>query len=70
MASESQSEQLKAISSWAGDLACPACHQALQVKDTTIVCTGCERIYPILDGIPVLIAERGSLPESSRKDAF
>jgi uncharacterized protein YbaR (Trm112 family) len=64
------SDPMNAIASWIHDLACPACHQSLQIKNTSFVCAGCQRIYPVLDGIPVLIAERASLPESSRQDAF
>jgi hypothetical protein len=70
MPSDSPSDRLKAISSWADDLACPACQQALRFKDTSVVCDGCGRIYPILDGIPVLIPERASQSESPRKDAL
>jgi uncharacterized protein len=39
-------------------LACPACHGDLRAEDTLLVCTFCHRAYPILDGIPVLIAGR------------
>ncbi|MEO6807041.1 MAG: Trm112 family protein [Edaphobacter sp.] len=37
---------------------CPVCHQALQLKDDAIQCGGCARRYPIVDGIPVLLADR------------
>ncbi|MGA9061600.1 MAG: Trm112 family protein [Terracidiphilus sp.] len=42
----------------AADLACPACHGDLRVEAARLVCTSCGRAYPIVDGIPVLIAER------------
>ena len=70
MAPDFPSDRIKTLSSWSTYLACPACHQAFRFKDTSVVCTGCGRIYPILDGIPVLITERASLPESPRKDAL
>ena len=39
-------------------LACPVCHAGLCLTETTVDCTGCGRRYPIVDGLPVLIAER------------
>jgi uncharacterized protein YbaR (Trm112 family) len=39
-------------------LACPVCHQALQLELSYVVCTGCARRYPVIDGIPILLAER------------
>jgi uncharacterized protein YbaR (Trm112 family) len=39
-------------------LACPACFGSLQLAESAVVCAGCGRIYPVIDGIPVLIAER------------
>jgi len=39
-------------------LVCPLCHAALKLADTTVNCTGCMRQYPIVDGLPVLIASR------------
>jgi hypothetical protein len=41
-------------------LACPVCFGALKlrVSDGLIDCIGCQRVYPLIDGIPVLIPER------------
>jgi uncharacterized protein YbaR (Trm112 family) len=39
-------------------LACPACLGDLRADEVRLVCAGCGRAYPIIDGIPVLIAER------------
>jgi len=39
-------------------LACPACHGDLQLEEAHLKCAACGRAYPIVDGIPVLIAER------------
>jgi uncharacterized protein YbaR (Trm112 family) len=37
---------------------CPVCHQQLQLEAGTIHCQGCGRRYSIVDGIPVLLADR------------
>jgi uncharacterized protein len=39
-------------------LACPVCHGDLRPVETWLTCAGCGRGYPVVDGIPVLIAER------------
>jgi uncharacterized protein YbaR (Trm112 family) len=39
---------------------CPVCRQTLLVEGAAIRCLGCGRHYPIVDGIPVLIADRAS----------
>ena len=39
-----------------GQLACPACIGGLTLDAGKLVCTKCGRVYPIVDGIPVLIA--------------
>jgi uncharacterized protein len=39
-------------------LACPACFGALSAAAAQVVCAACGRAYPVIDGIPVLIAER------------
>ena len=43
-----------------GQLACPVCFGALRLAANTVVCVGCGRVYPMIDGIPVLIAERAA----------
>jgi uncharacterized protein YbaR (Trm112 family) len=43
-------------------LACPACQGVLSIYENRLVCTACRRAYPIVDGIPVLIAERAEAP--------
>jgi uncharacterized protein YbaR (Trm112 family) len=42
-------------------LACPVCLGGLRVARDAIVCAGCGRAYPLIDGIAVLIAERAAL---------
>jgi uncharacterized protein YbaR (Trm112 family) len=39
-------------------LACPVCYGHLHLDEHQLRCEGCGRIYPIIDGIPVLIAEQ------------
>jgi hypothetical protein len=39
-------------------LACPACLGDLHMKDARLLCAACGRAYPVVDGVPVLIAER------------
>jgi uncharacterized protein YbaR (Trm112 family) len=36
-------------------LACPACLGELRLDEGKLVCAECGRIYPVVDGIPVLI---------------
>ncbi|WP_213804469.1 Trm112 family protein [Granulicella sp. dw_53] len=37
-------------------LACPVCHASLQLEGSAILCTGCSRRYPVVDGLPVLLS--------------
>lgn len=39
-------------------IVCPVCHQALELQPESALCTGCGRRYPLVDGIPVLLADR------------
>jgi uncharacterized protein len=47
-------------------LVCPICHQALVTgpgpeSHAWLHCTGCDRYYPVEDGIPVMIENRATL---------
>jgi uncharacterized protein YbaR (Trm112 family) len=46
-------------------LACPVCFGVLRIDalDGQIHCAACLRVYPLVDGIPVLIAERALIAE-------
>ncbi|HEX4757727.1 MAG TPA: Trm112 family protein [Terracidiphilus sp.] len=44
------------------ELACPVCFGELRLDPLSLVCAGCGRGYPVIDGIPVLIAERALVP--------
>lgn len=48
----------------ASRLACPACLGDLRADAAALVCAGCGRGYPVVDGIPVLIAERAAADEA------
>ena len=39
-------------------LACPACLGELRMDGARVVCAACARAYSVVDGIPVLIADR------------
>jgi uncharacterized protein YbaR (Trm112 family) len=47
-------------------LACPACYGDLRLEDSRLFCTACGRVYPVVDGIPVLIIERAERPDRDR----
>ena len=46
---------------------CPVCHSALRLVnapgEAQIDCTGCGRLFPIVDGLPVLLAARATQPD-------
>ena len=48
------------LTQWAEDLVCPVCFAVLRFSDAAVECSGCGRSYPVVDGIPVLIAERAT----------
>jgi len=50
----------EALDRWADQLACPACLGGLRPAEGAMVCAGCGRAYPVVDGIPVLIVERAA----------
>jgi uncharacterized protein YbaR (Trm112 family) len=49
------------MAQWAEDLVCPVCFEVLRFDELDVVCLGCGRSYPIVDEIPVLIADRATL---------
>jgi uncharacterized protein YbaR (Trm112 family) len=38
-------------------LVCPVDHAELDLRDSTLVCTNCDRVYPIVDGIPNMVVD-------------
>jgi uncharacterized protein YbaR (Trm112 family) len=52
-------------------LICPACREPVREleKDLGLECCGCGRVYPVRDGIPVMLVEEASEPApSGQKD--
>lgn len=47
-------------------LACPACRGDIRPlpEDGGLECLGCGRVYPIRDGIPVMLIEEASSPKA------
>jgi hypothetical protein len=41
-------------------LACPVCLSSLALETNSVRCTGCTRSFPVIDGIPVLLANRAA----------
>lgn len=51
-------------------LVCPVCRSGLELRlevvatngvgAETVRCTGCERGFPVVDGIPILLADRAT----------
>jgi len=48
------------LTQWAKELACPVCFATLRFSPNEVTCMGCGRVYPVVDGIPVLISERAA----------
>jgi uncharacterized protein YbaR (Trm112 family) len=48
-------------------LVCPApdCRKPLTLAadESSMQCTGCKRIYPVRDGIPILLVDQASMPK-------
>jgi hypothetical protein len=42
-------------------LACPVCLASMRLEGSSLLCSGCGRIYSIVDGIPILIPDPGVL---------
>ena len=59
MAAESNhpNPALRSLTSILDQLACPSCLSELKLEEMNLRCAGCGRVYPILQGIPVLIPE-------------
>lgn len=44
-------------------LACPVCKADVVYKEESIHCVNCGRIYPVQDGIPVMLVEAAKTKE-------
>ena len=49
-------------------LVCPACHGAIEYKDRRhlVICTQCNRHYPVRDDIPVMLVDEATIPAPRR----
>ena len=46
-------------------LACPACKADVVLDNNKIACTKCGLIYPIKDGIPIMLIEEAEKPKTA-----
>ena len=46
-------------------LACPACQSSLTQQDNELVCMGCGLIYPVRNGIPVMLVDEARAGQES-----
>jgi uncharacterized protein len=44
-------------------LVCPACHGRLELKPDSsgLKCVECHRLYPVRDGVPVMMVDQASI---------
>jgi uncharacterized protein YbaR (Trm112 family) len=63
MQHHSSEQNLKALERWANALACPACFASLRADCGKMLCVGCGRLYPVIDGVPILISDRAENPQ-------
>ncbi len=51
-------------------LVCPSCHGEIRVldDDAGLECLQCGRVYPIRDGIPVMLVDEASPPTRGETD--
>jgi uncharacterized protein len=47
-------------------LVCPACRSQLNYSEPkqTLTCTACRRVYPIRDGLPVLLIDQATIEQA------
>jgi len=57
-------KNLERLQDWAGRVACPVCFGELSVTAEHATCAACRRVYPVTDGIPVLIGDRAEAPQA------
>ena len=42
-------------------LVCPACKQPLALKEESLKCGACRRVYPVRDNIPILLIDEAAI---------
>jgi uncharacterized protein YbaR (Trm112 family) len=50
-------------------LACPKCHTKVELKGDKLRCPSCKVLYPIVDGIPIMLIEEGKPEEGTSGDS-
>ena len=50
-------------------LACPHCKVGVQRQGDNLVCPQCDRTYPVVNGVPVLLPD-GSIPSTNTSTTF
>ena len=50
-------------------LACPLCKAGVRLEGNRIVCSKCERRYPVKDDIPIMLIDEAELPRSEKSGA-
>ena len=49
-------------------LACPICKKSVAFKGNELICSSCQKAYPVRDGIPVMLTEEArDLKHNSQK---
>ena len=48
-------------------LACPFCKESVALRNQTILCKGCGRVYPIKDDIPIMLTGEAKINEQKEK---
>ena len=48
-------------------IVCPACKNDLTYSEVqqTLTCSGCHRVYPIKDGIPILLVDEAKIEQQT-----
>lgn len=49
-------------------LACPVCKGELKKRNNNLQCRLCARLYPVRDGIPVLLEEEATIEKENGKN--
>lgn len=47
-------------------IACSKCKAPVQIKDRGLYCQNCDLLYPVINGVPVMLIEKAKHLSSSR----
>ncbi|MBN2483313.1 MAG: Trm112 family protein [Candidatus Omnitrophica bacterium] len=48
-------------------LACPACKTQVKFNNDTLVCSACHRMYPVREGIPIMLIEEAEIEKKEKE---